>query len=107
MTGPDSLPRFDAVLFDLLTALLDSWILWGDVAGSPSAGRAWREEYLALTYAAGDYRPYESVVAEAAERRAWVLTWRAGSSPAGMSSGRGRRRPRWSGQWRNAHGPGS
>jgi hypothetical protein len=25
MTGPDSLPRFDAVLFGLLAALLDSW----------------------------------------------------------------------------------
>src|ERR1700741_4494661 len=28
--------RYDAVLFDLLTALLDSWTLWGKVAGSVS-----------------------------------------------------------------------
>jgi 2-haloalkanoic acid dehalogenase type II len=69
MSGPDSLPCVGAVLFDLLTALLDSWSLWSAVAGSATAGRAWREEYLALTYAAGDYRPYESLVAEAAGRR--------------------------------------
>jgi FMN phosphatase YigB (HAD superfamily) len=69
MTGPDSLPGFGAVLFDLLTALLDSWSLWSDVAGGASAGRAWREEYLTLTYAAGDYWPYESLVAEAAGRQ--------------------------------------
>jgi 2-haloacid dehalogenase len=25
---------YDAVLFDLLTALLDSWTLWNNVAGS-------------------------------------------------------------------------
>ncbi|MGO8892820.1 MAG: hypothetical protein ACLP8X_18045 [Streptosporangiaceae bacterium] len=25
--------RYDAVLFDLLTALLDSWTLWAEVAG--------------------------------------------------------------------------
>jgi 2-haloalkanoic acid dehalogenase type II len=56
-------------LFDLLTALLDSWSLWNDVADGADAGRAWREEYLTLTYAAGDYRPYESLVAEAARRQ--------------------------------------
>jgi len=27
-------PRYDAVLFDLLTTLLDSWTLWNAVAGS-------------------------------------------------------------------------
>jgi len=43
-----SLPR--AVLFDLLTALMDSWTLWNAVAGSPAQGRAWRAEYLRLTY---------------------------------------------------------
>ena len=26
--------RYDAVLYDLLTALLDSWTLWDSVAGS-------------------------------------------------------------------------
>ncbi|UPK73604.1 HAD-IA family hydrolase [Nocardioidaceae bacterium SCSIO 66511] len=57
--------RYDAVLFDLLTALLDSWTLWTDVAGSPAVGRRWRDEYLRRTYAAGDYRPYDQLVAEA------------------------------------------
>jgi 2-haloacid dehalogenase len=58
--------RFDAVLFDLLTALLDSWTLWNNVAGSPEAGGKWRAAYLRRTYQAGAYRPYEVLVAEAA-----------------------------------------
>jgi 2-haloacid dehalogenase len=58
--------RFDAVLFDLLTALLDSWTLWNNVAGSAEDGRKWRAVYLRRTYEAGAYRPYEAVVAEAA-----------------------------------------
>ncbi len=55
-----------AVLFDLLTALLDSWTLWNDVAGSEERGRAWRAEYLRLTYGCGAYIPYEQLVQEAA-----------------------------------------
>lgn len=58
--------RFDAILFDLLTALIDSWSLWNRVAGSEAAGRAWRAEYLRLTYGCGAYRPYETLVREAA-----------------------------------------
>jgi 2-haloacid dehalogenase len=58
--------RFDAVVFDLLTALLDSWTLWNAVAGSSEAGLRWRRRYLELTYACGAYRPYETLVAEAA-----------------------------------------
>jgi 2-haloalkanoic acid dehalogenase type II len=58
--------RFDAVLFDLLTALLDSWSLWNRVAGTPEDGERWRAAYLRNTYAAGRYRPYEELVAEAA-----------------------------------------
>jgi 2-haloalkanoic acid dehalogenase type II len=58
--------RFDAVVFDLLTALLDSWTLWNAVAGSSEAGLSWRRRYLELTYACGAYRPYETLVAEAA-----------------------------------------
>ena len=57
---------YDAVLFDLLTALLDSWTLWNRVAGDAAAGGRWRAEYLGITYAAGGYRPYEDLVAEAA-----------------------------------------
>lgn len=55
-----------AVLFDLLTALLDSWTLWDSVAGSRERGRAWRAAYLKLTYGCGAYRPYETLVREAA-----------------------------------------
>ncbi|MCC8394612.1 HAD-IA family hydrolase [Paraburkholderia sp. MMS20-SJTR3] len=56
----------DAVLFDLLTALLDSWTAWNHAAGSESAGRAWRAAYLRLTYGCGRYVPYEQLVREAA-----------------------------------------
>ena len=55
-----------AVLFDLLTALLDSWTLWNAVAGSEAKGRAWRAEYLRLTYGCGTYVPYEELVRDAA-----------------------------------------
>src|ERR1700751_770553 len=58
--------RFEAVLFDLLTALLDSWTLWNDVAGSEENGHKWRAAYLRRTYETGAYRPYETLVAEAA-----------------------------------------
>ena len=58
--------RYDAVLFDLLTALLDSWSLWNRIAGGEAAGPAWRGEYLKLTYGCGAYRPYETLVEEAA-----------------------------------------
>jgi len=55
-----------AVLFDLLTALLDSWTVWNAVAGSETAGAAWRAEYLRLTYGCGAYVPYEQLVRAAA-----------------------------------------
>ena len=58
--------RFDAVLFDLLTALLESWTLWNRIAGSEESGGKWRAAYLQRTYQAGRYRPYETLVAEAA-----------------------------------------
>lgn len=60
------MPRYDAVLFDLLTALLDSWSLWNDVAGGAEPGLRWRREYLRRTYGSSTYRPYETLVAEAA-----------------------------------------
>jgi 2-haloacid dehalogenase len=57
---------YEAVLFDLLTGLLDSWTVWNRVAGGEAAGRKWRAGYLELTYGCGAYRPYETLVAEAA-----------------------------------------
>lgn len=64
MTVPDR--PCDAILFDLLTGLLDSWTLWNDVAGDAETGQRWRQAYLRLTYGVGAYRPYEELVAEAA-----------------------------------------
>ncbi len=59
--------RYDGVLFDLLTALLDSWSLWNAVAGDAESGRRWPAEYLRITYQTGVYRAYGDLVAEAAE----------------------------------------
>lgn len=50
--------RYEAVLFDLLTALLDSQSLWNEVAGSEAAGASWRKESSRLAYSAGAYRPF-------------------------------------------------
>jgi 2-haloacid dehalogenase len=69
MTHPSATTAYPkAVLFDLLTALLDSWTLWNHAAGSESAGRAWRAEYLRLTYGCGQYVEYEKLVRQAAMR---------------------------------------
>lgn len=62
--APSGYPR--AVLFDLLTALLDSWTVWNRAAGTEPQGRAWRAEYLRRTYGCGAYQPYEQLVQEAA-----------------------------------------
>jgi 2-haloalkanoic acid dehalogenase type II len=58
--------RYAAIVFDLLSALLDSWTLWGRVAGDERLGARWRRTCLEMIYAAGRYRPYEEVVADAA-----------------------------------------
>jgi 2-haloalkanoic acid dehalogenase type II len=60
--------KYQAVLFDLLTGLLDSWSVWNRVAGSEEKGRRWRAAYLELTYGCGAYRPYETLVVEAAQK---------------------------------------
>lgn len=54
------------LLFDLLSALLDSWSLWDDIAGGRGPGRRWRMEYLRRTYATGAYVPYPDLVADSA-----------------------------------------
>lgn len=65
-TGPHSGLQYDAVIFDLLTALLDSWSLWNTVAGDEAVGTHWRKTYLQLTYASGPYHAYEDLVEAAA-----------------------------------------
>jgi len=63
---PTQRARYRAVVFDLLTALLDSWSVWDAAAGSVELGRRWRAAYLRKNYQTGKYRPYEAIVAEAA-----------------------------------------
>lgn len=59
-------PWFEAVLFDLLSGLLDSWSLWDDVAGRVDLGRRWRRRCLERCSSLGAYLPYEGLVAAAA-----------------------------------------
>jgi len=54
-------------MFDLLTALLDSWTAWADITGDDATAKKWRLKYLQLTYVQGGYRPYEELVALAAK----------------------------------------
>jgi 2-haloalkanoic acid dehalogenase type II len=69
MPTPLDAPAYPkAILFDLLTALLDSWSLWQSAAGSPEAGLRWRAEYLRLTYGCGAYVDYLRLVEQAAAR---------------------------------------
>jgi 2-haloalkanoic acid dehalogenase type II len=56
------------VLFDLFSGLLDSQPAYDEAAGSASLGDRWRREHSRLCYSAGDYRPHDELVAEAAER---------------------------------------
>lgn len=58
-----------AVVFDLLTALINSWDIWAQSTPSLSQeeGRRWRERYLEITFGAGAYTPYESLVRKAAD----------------------------------------
>ncbi|KAL7952422.1 HAD-like domain-containing protein [Trichoderma compactum] len=66
-SSPNWRPK--VIIFDLLTALLDSWTLWD--ASTPSAtaaeGRLWRARYLELTFGTGAYVPYEQLVYKAAK----------------------------------------
>lgn len=60
------MPRYDAVIFDLLTALIDSWSLFNAIAGSEERGLEWRKAYLRRMYATGAYVPYLEVVEQSA-----------------------------------------
>ena len=58
--------RFEAIAFDLLTALIDSGSLYARVTGSEELGRAWRLASLRRVTAQGDYRSYEEILLESA-----------------------------------------
>ncbi|OMP83554.1 (S)-2-haloacid dehalogenase 4A [Diplodia seriata] len=83
-TPSNSRPK--AIIFDLLTALLDSWTAWDRAvsstlppttsSSSPSPSpshtttqlaHAWRQTYLSLTYTTGAYTPYATLVHTAAQ----------------------------------------
>src|ERR671931_1064977 len=59
---------YDGVLFDLFSGFLNSQPAYEEVAGSASLGRRWRSEHSRLCYSAGEYRPHDDLVAEAAGR---------------------------------------
>ena len=88
--------RYYAVVFDLLTALLDSWTLWNAAAGSPEAGLRWRRRSLELTYGQGVYRPYEDIVRAAAEQSGVGLHCADGLRGGGTSCRRGPKMSRFS-----------
>ncbi|KAI1165950.1 putative 2-deoxyglucose-6-phosphate phosphatase [Nemania serpens] len=66
--GIDPHWRPKAIVFDLLTGLINSWSLWdaSTPSGTPAEGRLWRERYLQITYGTGAYAPYEDLVKQAA-----------------------------------------
>lgn len=67
--GTDWQPK--AIVFDLLTALLNSWDAWDRSTPSQTReeGHRWRARYLEITFGAGAYTPataYEKLVRDAA-----------------------------------------
>lgn len=57
--------RYTAIGFDLLTALLDSWSLFADVAGRRELGMRWHTASQSLLRGK-PYRPFEDIVRDAA-----------------------------------------
>ena len=64
---------YDAIGFDLLTALLDTWSLWSDVAGGRELGMRWHAASQAMLRGQA-YLPFENIVRDSARD--------AGTSPA-------------------------
>ena len=58
---------YAAVGFDLLTALLDTWSLWSDVAGDRPLGMRWHAASQELLRGKR-YRPFEDIVRESANQ---------------------------------------
>lgn len=57
--------RYDAIGFDLLTALLDTWSLWKAVARDPDLGMRWHAASQALLRGK-PYRPFDGIVRDSA-----------------------------------------
>ena len=60
--------KYDAIVFDLLSGLIDSWSLWNEIAGSELKGRDWRARYLQITYNTFEYKKYEDLVLLSAQQ---------------------------------------
>lgn len=64
------MPCPKALVFDLLTALLDSWSVWDtsipNLEKHITSGSNWRKQYLDLTYGCGAYVDYETLVERSA-----------------------------------------
>ena len=58
--------RYDAVGFDLLTALLDTWSLFAEVAGGRDVGMRWHAASQSLLRGKR-YRPFEDILREAGD----------------------------------------
>ena len=84
---------YDGVLFDLFSGLLDSQPAYDEVAGSASLGSRWRSEHSRLSYLAGDYRPHDDLVAEAAEQSVFPQIVHRSLLPGWVSSDPGQKRP--------------
>ena len=57
--------RYAAVVFDLLSAVIDSWSLWNAIAGNEARGLEWRKALLKRVYSTGAYQPYDQLVSGA------------------------------------------
>lgn len=67
--------RYDAIGFDLLTALLDTWSLWSEVAGGRALGMRWHAASQAMLRGQA-YRPFDDIVRDSA-RQAGIAAARA------------------------------
>lgn len=59
--------HYDAILFDLLSALLDSWSLWDELAGDSTLGREWRMHFLDAARNTERYEPYLALIGDSAK----------------------------------------
>ncbi|HEX9437842.1 MAG TPA: haloacid dehalogenase, partial [Candidatus Limnocylindria bacterium] len=61
------MPRYDAIGFDLLTALLDTWSVWKAVAGDDDLGMRWHAASQSMLRGRA-YRPFEDIVRDSARQ---------------------------------------